>query len=84
MASPKCAGCCFNLRSMVLDVSSAGPLDALHSTGSEFPYHLVHVIQGCYPAMVIPTGEAFEPLDTFFHPDHRRSGMKCEEDLRHR
>jgi len=68
VASPAYEECCFRLRSVELEVSPACPLDALRCTGFEFPDHLILVLSGCYPSKVVYEGEAFDTMDSLFHP----------------
>ena len=82
VASPGYEECCFRLRSVKLEVSPAGPFDALCSAGIKFLDHLVHVLPSWHPSEVVYEGEALG-LDSLFHPIHTPSGVYRERNQRH-
>jgi len=82
VAFAACEKCCLRLCGIELEISSAGPLDALCCAGFKSFDHLVHVLPGCHPSKVVYQGEAFG-LDSLFHPLHQSSGVYRKENRRH-
>jgi hypothetical protein len=82
MAFPACEKCSLHLCGVELEISSAGPLDALHCAGFKLFDHLVHVLPGCHGSEVVYEGEAFG-LYSLFHPLFQSSGAYCKENQRY-
>lgn len=75
--------CCLCLRSVELEILTAGPVIALCCAGFESLDHLVHIIPGSYPSKAIFDELAFSSLHSIVHPCFEPSGVWCEENRRY-
>jgi len=78
VASPACEECCLCLCSVELEISSAGPLDALCCAGFMFFDHRVQVLPGSHPSEIVYEGMAFG-LPSLFRPLYQSSGVYQQE-----